>query len=374
MSVSKRDPHNDDPESEQRHGPIAPKLPADPEESLTAEVSADVAPVLDEFMAKSAYANEAEAEAVADHASFAATAGLSGASFASEPVSAYISFENVYKSFGDFVVLEDVSFFVNPGETLCILGRSGVGKSVSLGIIMGFLKPDSGTVMVAGHDVTGFSEREMQDVRHKVTMVFQNGALFDSVSVGENVAFPLRERGNLAEDQILLVVRGLLEMVGGGGDGGPAAERSFYGHEAVGCHRAGPGGAAGGDPVRRADHDGGPADGTPSGRPHPAAEDAATPDQHRGDARYALRGEAGGSRGVSARGPCAVLWNHGRDAEEQGSGAVRISASWMSWCYRVVRAAAEFSGWRPLRTGHRGCCTIWGAEICQDDASVLQGG
>jgi phospholipid/cholesterol/gamma-HCH transport system ATP-binding protein len=120
----------------------------------------------------------------------------------------------VYKSFGDFVVLEDVSFYVNSGETLCILGRSGVGKSVSLQIIMGCLKPDSGKVTVAGQDIAGLSEHEMQEVRRKVTMVFQNGALFDSITVGENVAFPLREHGHMQEDQILQVVKGLLEMVG----------------------------------------------------------------------------------------------------------------------------------------------------------------
>ena len=130
------------------------------------------------------------------------------------PRAPYIAFENVCKSFGDFVVLQDVSFYVNPGETLCILGRSGVGKSVSLQMLMGFLKPDSGTVLVAGQDIAGFSEREMQEVRRKVTMVFQNGALFDSITVGENVAFPLRERGDMEEDQILQVVKGLLEMVG----------------------------------------------------------------------------------------------------------------------------------------------------------------
>jgi phospholipid/cholesterol/gamma-HCH transport system ATP-binding protein len=118
------------------------------------------------------------------------------------------------KSFGDLVVLDNVSFFVNPGETLCILGRSGVGKSVSLQLIMGFLKPDSGKILVAGEDITGFDEEQMQAVRRKVTMVFQNGALFDSLTVGENVAFPLRERRELAEDQILQIVNGLLEMVG----------------------------------------------------------------------------------------------------------------------------------------------------------------
>ena len=126
----------------------------------------------------------------------------------------YIAFENVSKSFGSLHVLKDINFFVLPGETLCILGRSGVGKSVSLQQIMGFLKPDAGRILVAGEDITEFSEQQMQAVRRKVTMVFQNGALFDSLSVGENVAFPLRERRELAEDQILQIVNGLLEMVG----------------------------------------------------------------------------------------------------------------------------------------------------------------
>ncbi len=126
----------------------------------------------------------------------------------------YIAFEHVSKSFGDVHVLDDVSFSVQAGETLCILGRSGVGKSVSLQQIMGFLKPDSGRIMVAGQDITDFTEEQMETVRKKVTMVFQNGALFDSLSVGENVAFPLRERGQLLEDQIQQVVNGLLDMVG----------------------------------------------------------------------------------------------------------------------------------------------------------------
>ncbi|HEV2463623.1 MAG TPA: ATP-binding cassette domain-containing protein [Acidobacteriaceae bacterium] len=112
-----------------------------------------------------------------------------------------------------------MSFFVNAGETLCILGRSGVGKSVSLQSIMGFLKPDSGKILVAGEDIVQFDEKQLQAVRHKVTMVFQNGALFDSLSVGENVAFPLRERKNLAEDQIQQIVNGLLDMVGVSGMG-----------------------------------------------------------------------------------------------------------------------------------------------------------
>ena len=184
------------------------------EEPLTADVSADVAPVVTEFIAEAAQANEQAAEDAAQETDLRAGGGFAAASFASSQVGPFIAFEDVSKSFGDFVVLKDVSFFVNAGETLCILGRSGVGKSVSLQILMGFLKPDSGTVLVAGQDIAGLSEREMQEVRRKVTMVFQNGALFDSITVGENVAFPLRERGNMEEDQILQVVKGLLEMVG----------------------------------------------------------------------------------------------------------------------------------------------------------------
>ena len=185
-----------------------------PDEPLSASITPDVAEAVNEFMAEAAVLNEAEADLTLAEAGLAASAGLDGAEFANPATTPYIAFEHVYKSFGDFRVLEDVSFSVHPGETLCILGRSGVGKSVSLQILMGFLKPDRGTVMVAGQNISGFSEREMQAVRRKVTMVFQNGALFDSITVGENVAFPLRERGDMEEDQILQVSKGMLEMVG----------------------------------------------------------------------------------------------------------------------------------------------------------------
>src|SRR5438309_11739434 len=128
----------------------------------------------------------------------------------------YIEFREVSKAFGDKVVLDRVSFDVMPGETVCILGRSGVGKSVSLQLLMGFLKADSGRVIVAGEDVTDSSEEQMEAIRKKVTMVFQNGALFDSLTVGENIAFPLRERRDLTEDQIYQIIDGLLQMVGVG--------------------------------------------------------------------------------------------------------------------------------------------------------------
>ena len=166
---------------------------------LIESVSEDVSPVVGDFMEQAAQQNEAAAEAVPE---------------SKNKPGPYISFEGVSKSFGTFVVLEEVSFFVLPGETLCILGRSGVGKSVSLQMLLGFLKPDRGVIQVAGENICGFTERELQAIRRKVTMVFQNGALFDSITVGENVAFPMRERGEMAEDQILQVVKGLLEMVG----------------------------------------------------------------------------------------------------------------------------------------------------------------
>jgi len=128
-----------------------------------------------------------------------------------EPV---IVFRNVSISFGGRAVLEDVSFSVERGQTLCILGRSGVGKSVSLRMLMGFLKPDSGSIHVNGQEITELDEEGMQQIRKRVTMVFQNGALFDSLTVRENVAFPLRERGGLEEEQVMQIVTRLLQLVG----------------------------------------------------------------------------------------------------------------------------------------------------------------
>jgi phospholipid/cholesterol/gamma-HCH transport system ATP-binding protein len=125
-----------------------------------------------------------------------------------------ISFSHVSLWFGERKVLENVSFCVNRGETLCILGRSGVGKSVSLRILMGFLKPQVGSIRVDGQEINRYTEEEMNTLRKRITMVFQNGALFDSMTVRENVAFPLRERGGQEEDQILQLVDRLLALVG----------------------------------------------------------------------------------------------------------------------------------------------------------------
>lgn len=125
-----------------------------------------------------------------------------------------ISFRHVSMWFGERKVLDDVSFQVHRGQTLCILGRSGVGKSVSLRILMGFLKPQVGSIRVEGQEINAFTEEEMNEVRKRITMVFQNGALFDSLTVRENIAFPLRERGGQEEDQIQQIVDRLLGLVG----------------------------------------------------------------------------------------------------------------------------------------------------------------
>jgi phospholipid/cholesterol/gamma-HCH transport system ATP-binding protein len=124
----------------------------------------------------------------------------------------YLEFRNVYKTF-DHPVLVDVSFHVNAGETTAIIGRSGVGKSVTLSHIMGFLKPDQGRVCAAYTDITDFNETEMRRIRKRVTMVFQSGALFDSLTVAENILFSLELRDDYDAKNKEDVVNGLLQMV-----------------------------------------------------------------------------------------------------------------------------------------------------------------
>jgi len=125
----------------------------------------------------------------------------------------YIEFRGVSKAFNGHVVLENANFQVDPGQTLVILGRSGVGKSVTLSHIMGFMRPDAGRIFVAHQDITEASEEELLEIRKRVTLVFQSGALFDSLTVAENVAFPLRERAELTEEDIGKIVEGMLELV-----------------------------------------------------------------------------------------------------------------------------------------------------------------
>ena len=124
----------------------------------------------------------------------------------------YIEFRHVYKTF-DKPVLVDSNFHVDAGQTVAIIGRSGVGKSVTLGHIMGFLRPDQGRVIVAHEDVTDYTELEMNRIRRKVTMVFQSGALFDSLTVAENILFSLELRQDYNEQNKEDVVEGLLKMV-----------------------------------------------------------------------------------------------------------------------------------------------------------------
>ena len=112
----------------------------------------------------------------------------------------FIEFVDVEKSFGETKVLNGISFGVEEGETFAILGPSGVGKTVTLTLAVGLLKPDRGRIIVDGDDITEMNERELAHVRRKVQLVFQSGALFDSLTVWENVAFPLSDSGHTDRD------------------------------------------------------------------------------------------------------------------------------------------------------------------------------
>ena len=140
-------------------------------------------------------------------------AGLLRTPTAANSAENYFDFRDVVKSFDDRVVLNHVSFTVKRGETCVIMGRSGVGKSVSLKHILGFLKPDSGRIFIDGVDVTDFTEAEFGPIRKKVTMVFQSGALFDSLSVAENIAFPMEDIPGLTPDDIDAYVAKFAKML-----------------------------------------------------------------------------------------------------------------------------------------------------------------
>jgi phospholipid/cholesterol/gamma-HCH transport system ATP-binding protein len=123
-----------------------------------------------------------------------------------------IEFRNVTMIYDDRKVLNDLSFKVMKGETKIILGGSGCGKSTTIKLVLGLLKPDSGQILVDGEDVTDYSEEQMTRVRKKIGMIFQEGALFDSLSVYENVAFKLHEQG-VPEDDVEGEVRRMLRFV-----------------------------------------------------------------------------------------------------------------------------------------------------------------
>ncbi len=123
-----------------------------------------------------------------------------------------IEFRNVTMMFDERKVLNDLSFKVMKGETKIILGGSGSGKSTTIKLVLGLLKPDSGRILVDGQDITDYSETQMMRVRKNLGMIFQEGALFDSLSVYENVAFKLHEHG-VPEDEVEAEVRRMLRFV-----------------------------------------------------------------------------------------------------------------------------------------------------------------
>lgn len=120
---------------------------------------------------------------------------------------------NLHKQLAAQEILRGIDLQVSPGETCVIIGRSGGGKSVLLKHLIGLLKPTSGEVIVDGENIVGLAERKLGSLRKKVGILFQSGALFDSMNVGENIAFPLRERGMKSADEIEHRVAEALEMV-----------------------------------------------------------------------------------------------------------------------------------------------------------------
>ena len=125
-----------------------------------------------------------------------------------------IELNGVSKAFGERKVLQEVSFSVAPGTAFVLLGRSGTGKSVTLKLICGLLKADAGTIKVNDLDITNFDSDELSEARKKMGFLFQSAALFDSISVGENVAFPLRRHTEKPDAEIREQARSILEKLG----------------------------------------------------------------------------------------------------------------------------------------------------------------
>ena len=125
-----------------------------------------------------------------------------------------IGINNVYKAFDTKEVHAGINLSIEKGENVTVLGGSGSGKSVLLKEITGLLKPDSGDVIIEGENIVPMDERELVDVRKKIGMLFQGAALFDSLTVEENIAYPLRENANFPEDEIRDIVARNLKLVG----------------------------------------------------------------------------------------------------------------------------------------------------------------
>lgn len=125
-----------------------------------------------------------------------------------------IEFRQVYKSFNHAPVLAGMDFTIQSGETVTIIGGSGIGKSVTLKLIVGLLKPEAGQIFIEGEDIVPLAEDQLTRVRRKIGMVFQSSALFDSLSVAENIAYPLREHTAMSERQIRERIMETLRLVG----------------------------------------------------------------------------------------------------------------------------------------------------------------
>jgi phospholipid/cholesterol/gamma-HCH transport system ATP-binding protein len=137
----------------------------------------------------------------------------------SEPQTIAVEFKRVMKSFGTKRVLNDVSFHIDQGQALCLLGRSGTGKSVTLKLIMALIRPDSGEVWVDQENVVGMNEHGLSFVRRKLGYLFQDAALFDSLTLYENLALPLSRLTRKSKDEIEDVAHRVLTSVGLGADG-----------------------------------------------------------------------------------------------------------------------------------------------------------
>jgi phospholipid/cholesterol/gamma-HCH transport system ATP-binding protein len=137
----------------------------------------------------------------------------------SETQSIAVEFKHVMKSFGTKRILNDVSFHVDQGRALCLLGRSGTGKSVTLKLIMALMRPDSGEVWVDQENVVGLGEQGLSHVRRKLGYLFQDAALFDSLTLYENLALPLHRLTKKSQDEIKDVVHRTLTDVDLGADG-----------------------------------------------------------------------------------------------------------------------------------------------------------
>jgi phospholipid/cholesterol/gamma-HCH transport system ATP-binding protein len=150
-----------------------------------------------------------------------------------------ITLVDLHKSFGRQAVLDGVNIEIEAGKTTVIIGRSGGGKSVLLKHIIGLLRPDKGEVLIDGTDITKLGDRDLNEIRKKFGMLFQEAALFDSMTVGENVAFPLREHTRMKEEEIRQAVADRLRSVGlTGVEGKMPSELSGGMRKRVGLARA----------------------------------------------------------------------------------------------------------------------------------------